>query len=136
MMGFGLLLQLFKEIFNELLGTQLGKFIRVHIQGPGDSFGVAQPLFQEHSGGFIEVNPFRVGKFNPLELVRKDLIVKVKIPLTLNQDGPGTGIKIFQGTDQAKAEGLLQAKERSRSCGNSYVTKFIEEVDEQDSLEK
>jgi hypothetical protein len=63
----------------------------------------------------------------------EDLVVEVKVPFALDQDGPGGGVKILQGGDQAQTHGFLEAEEGSGRGRDPYFTEFVEEVDKHGS---
>ena len=77
---------------------------------------------KQRFGHFRKFQFGRVFEFGSLELMSKDLIVEIKVPLALHEDGTGCGVEVINGIDEPDAERLLK---RRKAVGLTGIPTFF-----------
>jgi hypothetical protein len=81
MVGFGLLFEPFKKVFDQLFRCHFGKLVFINAESSGQFFRRLEPLLQKSLSYLIEFLFGRVNEFGAFEMVGKDLVIQIKVAL-------------------------------------------------------
>ncbi len=96
------------EVLDQLFRAHSLQVLDLHIQSLGQGLGIVEPLLEQAAHHVVQFQALIPRQVRILEIVGKEPVVEVEVLFGLDQDGPGCGVEVVDGSNQPKAQGLVQ----------------------------